>query len=117
MEQALRLFDYSAELDPQSLNACLGKALVLSSLGDDKSAEEQTEHCLELGPDYIWAHYNAAIIYLASGDTDRALQHARRVHSVSPELVHFLRCYRKQEKAPAMTGAFNSGSLLVSLLG
>ena len=99
LEQALRLFDYSAELDPQSLNACLGKALVLSSLGDDNSAEEQIEHCLELGPDYIWAHYNAAIVYLASGDTDRALQHARRVHSVSPGLWIPLRVLRDADIA------------------
>jgi tetratricopeptide (TPR) repeat protein len=94
LDQALRIFDYSVELDPQSLNACVGKALVLSSLGDDSGAQEQIEHCLELGPDFIWAHHNAAIIYLASGDADRALQHARRVHSVRSGLWLPLRVLR-----------------------
>jgi TolB-like protein/Flp pilus assembly protein TadD len=99
LKQALRLFDYSVELDPQSLNACGGKALVLSALGDDTGAKEQIEHCLVLGPDYIWAHYNAMIVYLASGDTERSLQHARWVHSVGPGLWVPLRILRDADIA------------------
>jgi TolB-like protein/Tfp pilus assembly protein PilF len=75
LEQALRLYDRSSELDPQSINACVGRALLLSSLGDDTGAIELIEHCFELGPDYIWAHYNATIIYLVAGDLERSQQH------------------------------------------
>jgi len=94
LDQALQLYDYAAELDPQSLNACVGKALVLSNLGDDTGAINQIEHCFELGPDYILAHYNAAIVYQAAGDAERALQHARRVRSISPGLWIPLRILR-----------------------
>jgi tetratricopeptide (TPR) repeat protein len=99
LDQALRQFDYSAELDPQSLNACVGKVLVLSSLGDDAGAIEQIENCLESGPDFIWAHFNAAIVYLAAGDAERSLQHARRVHSVIPALWLPLRVLRDMDIA------------------
>ena len=99
LDQALQLCDYSAELDPQSLNACGGKALVLLNLGDDTGAVEQIEYCLELGPDFIWAHYNAMIVYLASGDAERSLQHARRVRSVSPGLWMPLRVLRDADIA------------------
>jgi len=92
--QALRLYDYATELDPQSLNACVGKALLLSTLGDDAGAVEQIEHCFELGSDYIWAHYNSVIIYLAAGDAERSLQQALWVHSVRPELWVPLRVLR-----------------------
>jgi len=94
LDQALQLYDYAAELDPQSLNACVGKALVLSNLADDAGAINQIEHCFELGPDYIWAHYNAAIVYQAAGDSERALQHARRVRSITPGLWIPLRILR-----------------------
>ena len=94
LDQALQLYDYAAELDPKSLNACVGKALLLSSLGDDRRAIEQIGHCLELGPDFTYAHYNAMIVYLASGDSERTLQHARRVLSISPGLWVPLRVLR-----------------------
>jgi TolB-like protein/Tfp pilus assembly protein PilF len=99
LDQALRLYNYAAELDPQSLNACVGKALVLSNLGDDTGAIEQIEHCFELGPDYVWAHYNAAIIYLAAGDAERSLQHALWVHSDRPGLWMPLRVLRDADIA------------------
>jgi TolB-like protein len=83
-DEGLRLAKYAAELDPQSLNACLGMAQQFSLLGDDASAIERIEHCLELGPDYPFAHYSATTIYLVAGDSERALQHARRVHSIEP---------------------------------
>ncbi len=72
----------------------MGKALLLSNLGDDAGAVEQIEHCFELGSDYIWAHYNATIIYLAAGDAERSLQHAVWVRSVSPGLWVPLRVLR-----------------------
>jgi TolB-like protein len=86
LDEALRLSGYASELDPQSLNACLGAARVFSQLGDDANAIGKLEHCLELGPDYTFAHYTAATLYLVSGDSERALQHARRVHSIKPGL-------------------------------
>jgi tetratricopeptide (TPR) repeat protein len=91
---ALRLYNYATELDPQSLNACVGKALLLSNLGDDAAAVEEIERCFELGSDYIWAHYNAMIIYLAAEVAKRSLQHALWVHSVSPGLWVPLRVLR-----------------------
>jgi tetratricopeptide (TPR) repeat protein len=94
LDQALQLYDYAAELDPKSLNARMGKALVLSNLGDDTGAIKQMEHSFESGPDYILAHYNAAIVYQAAGDSERALQHARRVFSISPGLWVPLRILR-----------------------
>jgi TolB-like protein len=105
LEQALRQFDYSIELDPQSLNACVGKVLVLSSLGDDAGAIKQIEHCLESGPDFIWTHFNAAIVYLAAGNAERSLQHARRVHSVSPGLWIPLRVLRDADIARGQAAA------------
>jgi len=105
LDQALRLYDYSAELDPQSINACVGKALLLSSLGDDTGATELIEHCFELGPDYIWAHYNATIIYLAAGDLERSQQHALRVHSVIPGLWVPLRVLRDADIASGQVAA------------
>jgi TolB-like protein/Tfp pilus assembly protein PilF len=82
--QALQLSDYAAELDPQSVNSCLAIARLFSQLGDDARAVEKIERCLELGPDFIFAHYVSTEIYLVSGDSERALQHARRVHAVYP---------------------------------
>jgi len=82
--EALQLSDYAAELDPQSVNSCVTIARLFSQLGDDATAIEKIEHCLELGPDYMFAHFVAIEIYLASGDSDRTLQHARRVHAVNP---------------------------------
>jgi TolB-like protein/Flp pilus assembly protein TadD len=105
LDQALRLYDYSAELDPQSINACTGKALLLSNLGDDTGAVEWIEHCFELGPDYIWAHYNATIIYLAAGDLERSQQHALRVHSVNPGLWVPLRVLRDADIASGQAAA------------
>jgi len=91
---ALRLYSYAIELDPQSLNACVGKALLLSNLGDDDGAVDEIERCFELGSDYIWAHFNATIIYLAAGVAERSLQHALRVHSIRPGLWVPLRVLR-----------------------
>ena len=84
LDEALRLAEYASELDPQSLNACLGTARLFSQLGDDANAIEKIEHCLEMGPDYAFAHYGATTIYLVAGDSEQALQHARRVHSTQP---------------------------------
>ena len=105
LDRALRLYDYGAELDPQSVNACVGKALLLSNLGDDTAAVEQIEHCFELGPDFIWAHYNATIIYLAAGDLERSQQHALWVHSVSPGLWVPLRVLRDADIASGQAAA------------
>ncbi len=105
LDQALRNYDYSVELDPQSINACVGKALLLSNLGDDTAAVEQIEHCFELGPDFIWAHYNATIIYLAAGDLERSQQHALWVHSVGPGLWVPLRVLRDADIASGKAAA------------
>jgi TolB-like protein len=84
LDEALRLADYASELDPQSLNACLETAWVFSQLVDDANAIKKVEHCLELGPDYVFAHNTATTIYRVAGDSERALQHAQRVHSMQP---------------------------------
>jgi TolB-like protein len=84
LDEALWLNDYASELDPESLNACVGSARLLSHLGDDDMAIEKLERCLELGPGYTFARFTSIPIYLVSGDSDRALQQARRVHSVQP---------------------------------
>jgi TolB-like protein len=84
LDQALQLADYAAELDPESLNACVAIARLFSNLGDDVRAIENIEHCLELGPDYIFAHFNAIDIYQTSDDSERTLRHARRVHAIHP---------------------------------
>jgi len=83
LDEALQLADYAAELDPQSLNSCVTIARLFSHLGDDARAIENIERCLELGPDYMFAHFVAMEIYLVSGDSERTLQHARRVHAVN----------------------------------
>jgi TolB-like protein len=84
LDEALWLIDYASELDPESLNACMGSARLFSHLGDDDMAIEKLERCLELGPGYTFAHFASIPIYLVSGDSERALQQARRVHSVQP---------------------------------
>ncbi len=84
LDQALQLSDYAAELDPQSVNSCVVIARLLSQLGDDAKAIEIIERCLELGPDYMHAHFASMEIYMVSGDSERTLQHARRVHSINP---------------------------------
>ena len=84
LAQALQFAEYAAELDPQSLNACAEIARLFSELGDDASAVEKMERCLEQGPDFIFAHLTAMEIYLAFGDAERAPQRARRVHAVFP---------------------------------
>ncbi len=84
LDQALQLSDYAAELDPQSLNSCVEIARLLSHLGDDAAAIENIEHCLEQGPDYTYAHFAAMEIYRVAGNSERTMQHARRVHSINP---------------------------------
>lgn len=84
LDQGLRLADYAAELDPESLNAYVAVARGFSHLGDDFRAIENIERCFVLGPDYIFAHFNAIDIYQASDDSERTLRHARRVHAVQP---------------------------------
>ena len=84
LDQALQLSTYAAELDPESVNACIVMAQLFSNLGDDASAIGNIEKCLDMGPDYSFTHYAAVEIYLASGDLERTLEHARRVHFVFP---------------------------------
>jgi tetratricopeptide (TPR) repeat protein len=82
LDEALWLSEYASELDPESLNACVGIARLFSHLGDDTRAIEKIERCLELGPGFTFAHAESIPIYLVSGDSERALQQARWVHSV-----------------------------------
>jgi TolB-like protein/Tfp pilus assembly protein PilF len=84
LDQALRLYGYAIELDPQSLIAHLSIARVFSTLGDEARAIDNIERCLELGPDYYLGHSVAVVIYQVSGDPERALRHARRSYSINP---------------------------------
>ena len=84
LAQALRLFDYATELDPQSLIACNGIARVFSHLGDEARAIGKIKRCLESGPGFLQGHSTAAVIYQVSGETELALQHARRANAISP---------------------------------
>ena len=94
LDQALWLFDYAIELDPQSAIAQFGMARVFSQLGDEASAIDHIEHSLELGPDFLWGQTAAAEIFQVSGDTKRAIQHARRVFSINPRSKAALRLLR-----------------------
>jgi TolB-like protein/Tfp pilus assembly protein PilF len=84
IDQAMQLFEYAVELDPQSLIARNGISQMFSILGDDKRAMDNIEHSLELGPDYLNGHITAVQIYQVSSDTEQALRHAQRAYSINP---------------------------------
>jgi TolB-like protein/Tfp pilus assembly protein PilF len=94
LDQALRLYGYAIELDPQSLIAHLSIARVFSQLGDEARAIHNIKRCLELGPDFLMGHSVAGVIYQVSGDLERALQHARRAYSINPGSRSSLRALR-----------------------
>jgi len=94
LDQALRLYEYAAELDPQSAIIYFGIARVFSLLGDKARAIDNIERSLELGPDFLWGHNTAVEIFQVSGDTERALQHARRAFSIKPGRTTPLRMLR-----------------------
>lgn len=94
LDQALRLYEYAAELDPQSAIAWFGIARVFSLLGDDTRANDNIERSLELGPDFLWGQTAAAEIFQVSGDSNRALKHARRAFSIRPGITASLRMLR-----------------------
>lgn len=94
LDQALRIYGYAIELDPQSLIAYFSIARVFSQLGDEARAIYNIERCLELGPDYYLGHSVAVEIYQVSGDVERALRHAQRAYAINPRgrtALRFLR--------------------------
>jgi len=84
LDQALRVYEFAAQLDPQSAIVHFGMARVFSQLGDEARAIDNIERCLELGPDFLWGQSAAAEIFHVWGDTERAIQHARRAFSINP---------------------------------
>ena len=82
LDQALELYEYSAELDPHSVGVYVNLAQMYSQLGDDALAISYIEHGLELGPEYIFSHFTATEVYLVAGDRERALRHARKAHAL-----------------------------------
>ena len=94
LDRALRLYEFAAQLDPQSAIVHFGIARVFSQLGDEARAIENIERCLELGPDFLWGQSAAMEIFQVSGDTERAVQHARRAFSINPGRWASLRLLR-----------------------
>jgi TolB-like protein len=94
LDQALQLYEYTVELDPQSAIAYFGIARVFSLLGAETRAIENIERSLELGPDFLWGQSAAAEIFKVSGDSKRALQYARRTFSIRPGRTTSMRMLR-----------------------
>jgi len=94
LDRALRLYEFAAQLDPKSAIVHFGIARVFLQLGDEARAIESIERCLELGPDFLWGQSAAMEIFQVSGDTERAVQHARRAFSIIPRRWASLRLLR-----------------------
>jgi TolB-like protein/Tfp pilus assembly protein PilF len=97
MDRAIGSYRAGLQLDPESIIGHKGIALVYSHLGADDLAIESIERAIELGPGYVWSRFDAMQIYDAAGMADRALQHARFMHSQSPVLWYPLRLLRNAD--------------------
>lgn len=81
-QEAIALCQKALSLKPDLFQAhnVLGIILALQK----KQAEEEFFRALEIKPDYLEAHYNLALLYYTNGETEKVVQHLRRLLEINP---------------------------------
>ncbi len=72
IKEALKNYDYSIQLNPKQYTAYLNRALAKQKVQDFKGAEADFTKCIEINPKMADAYYNRALLYLDTGQKEKA---------------------------------------------
>jgi tetratricopeptide (TPR) repeat protein len=107
MEQALKMFEQAAALDPSLFSARLNQGIALLNLQRQEPAKAILLEAAQRDPRNARAWYNLGLLYRNLGDADMALDAFRKVAALDPadpDTHYFLATLYLQEKqyAPAV---------------
>ena len=110
-EPARKAFESALRLDPSYVEALDGLGFALEALGDDAGAIAKYERAIELnaarGGSFSSAHVNLSAYYNRTGDTDKALEHARKAIALDPKSD---RAWFQKDEPTSASGAWTPRS-------
>ncbi|MCR9254112.1 MAG: CHAT domain-containing protein [bacterium] len=93
LEKALEFYNKSIEIKPTWKSLFSAGSLYTYS-GDLEKAENYLNRCMELFPDFGWGHISLAGIYLAKGESDRAVLAINEALKENPATKQYLDYYK-----------------------
>ena len=94
-EKAIDFLTKSLELNENDIVAKFYLAYELNAIGEIDSAIEIYQDVITQNPDYSWAYYNLAAIYIARKDENNALRYLELTIRVNPTDMQAIRLYIK----------------------
>jgi tetratricopeptide (TPR) repeat protein len=86
-EEALVSFDHVLKIDPRSVDALNGKALVLNQLGEYEEAITWFDKALEINPDFTNALNNKGVTLSNLGEYEEAITWFDKALEIKPDFV------------------------------
>jgi tetratricopeptide (TPR) repeat protein len=89
-EQAIAEFDQVIAIDPNNPNAYNQKGYAYLRSGNYGLAEENLKRSIAIDPDFIWGHYNLALVYWAQSKQSEAVKEVETVLRIRPDFREIL---------------------------